>query len=305
MLCAAANLGNSMSPVIGHTGGATPPTEVAARVQAGTSHFQERETMRISTISLGALLLATAAPALAQEVTAPPPPFTVTGGVTLTTDYRFRGLSQSNDNPALQATLNLNSTTGFYAGVWASTIDGGPDGSTPALTGYGAAEVDLYAGYTKTIDAVGLDVGLLYYLYPDRSSGVNTDFFEPYASVSYTLGPVKAKVGGAYAFGGQDGLNFTASSDDNIYVYGDLAVGVPNSIVTLKGHVGYSDGALGLANITSTDKSYFDYSATAEIAGNGFTAGVSYVDTDISNFGGFAQRLNRGSTILGYLTYSF
>ena len=87
--------------------------------------------MRISTITFGALLLAaTTAPALAQD-TAPPKPFTLTGNVTLTSDYRFRGLTQSDGDGAIQGTLNLNHSSGLYVGTFVSTIDG--DGSTPAL----------------------------------------------------------------------------------------------------------------------------------------------------------------------------
>ena len=63
----------------------------------------------------------------------------------------------------------------------AGTIDGGADGSTPALTGYGDAEIDLYGGYTHTFHGVGVDVGLLYYFYGINRPGShpNTDFFEP------------------------------------------------------------------------------------------------------------------------------
>lgn len=280
----------------------------------------ERDMMRISTLTLSTLLLlATATPAFAQDEPAGPPPevdtsipdFKVTGGATLTSDYRFRGLTQSDEHAAVQGTINVNHSSGLYAGVWASTIDG--DGSTPALTGYGDAEIDLYGGFTKTMsNGVGIDVGLLYYLYAiDEAKGLNTDFFEPYASVTYTIGPVSAKLGAAYAWGGQSGLNFTSGNDDNIYVYGEASVGIPKMPVTLKGHLGYTDGSLGLVNPTGDD-TYFDWSATAEIVGGPVKFGLSYVDTDISNGQyaataprGFAQRLGRGSTILGYIGFSF
>jgi len=267
--------------------------------------------MRFSTLAPAALLLAAATPAIAQDDTAPPPTVTVTGGATAITDYRFRGLTQTNDDPALQGTVNVNHVSGFYAGVWASTIDGGPDGSTPLLTGYGDAEVDLYAGFTRTLSSgVGFDIGLLYYYYPDAASGLNTDFFEPYASVNYTIGPVNAKVGANYAWSGQDGLNFTAGSDDSLYVAGDLAVAIPNSVLTLKAHLGFTNGSLGLANPLASDDNYTDWSLTAEMAKAPFKAGISYVDTDITNdtiagVGRYAQTLGRGATVLGYVGVSF
>lgn len=298
--------------------------------------------MRISTISLGALLLAfTATPAFAQDVPAPTPdakdtaaaaPTTssdvpvvkLTGGATLISDYRFRGLTQTNGDGAVQGTLNLNSKYGFYIGTWASTIDG--SGKTPLLNGYGDAEVDLYGGYTKTFDGLTVDGGLLYYYYPSRAKSItpNTDFFEPYASISYTLGPVSTKVGGNYAWGGQKGLagfDVKGGNDDNIYVYGEAGISVPKTPVTLKGHFGYSEGALGSANPTGTfDNNYFDWSLTAEAVGGPFKVGVSYIDTNITSargsysrgrngeiakFDRFDQFYGRGATVLAYIGATF
>lgn len=270
--------------------------------------------MRFTTLLLGGLVLASATPAFAQDA-APPPAVKLSGGATLITDYRFRGTTQTDEDPAVQATLNLNSSIGFYVGTWASTIDG--TGKTPALTGYGDAEVDLYGGYTKTFkNGVGIDVGLLYYYYPSGRSAQNTDFFEPYASVSYTLGPVSTKLGAAYAWGGQAGLagfDVKGGNDDNLYAYGEAAIGVPSTPITLKGHLGYSDGALGSLNAPGTgDNNYTDWSVTAEAVGGPLKVGVSYVDTDISEVRspgferhGFAQTLGRGSTVLGYVGVSF
>ncbi|WP_423606880.1 TorF family putative porin [Sphingomonas sp. MS122] len=278
--------------------------------------------MRLTKSIAGALLLAvTATPAFAQEEpaaeaeTEASPPLTVTGGVTLITDYRFRGVTQTNEDPAIQGTINFNHESGFYAGVWASTIDGGLDGSTPALTGYGDAEVDLYAGFTKTLSGgLGFDVGLLYYLYPDGAEGLKTDFFEPYAAITYTIGPVSTKLGAAYAWGGQDGLagfDVKGGNDDNIYVYGDASVAIPTTPITVKGHLGYSAGSLGSLNVPGVlDNNYFDWSVGAEWVGGPIKGGVTYVDTDISNenvvgIGNFAQRRGRGSTVLAYIGFSF
>lgn len=267
--------------------------------------------MRISTITFGALMLAAATPAMAQD-TAPPKPFSVTGGVTLVSDYRFRGLTQTNGDAAVQSGITVNSSTGLYVGVWTSTIDGGDDGSTPALTGYGNAEVDLFGGYTKTLsNGLGFDVGLLYYYYPGGDKGLNTDFFEPYGSVSYTIGPVSTKLGFNYSWGGQSGLDFTSGSDDNIYVYGQAGVGIPGTPVTITGHLGYTSGSLGLVNLDPNDDNYWDWSLNAEAVGGPIKVGVTYMDTDITSAyvpslgGRFDQKLGRGSTVLGYVGYSF
>ena len=288
--------------------------------------------MRFSTTTLGALLLAApialgATPAFAQDVPATVPDskdapaaaptdkelplLKLTGGATLISDYRFRGLTQTNGEVAVQGTLNVNSKYGFYVGVWASSIDG--SGNTPLLAGYGDAEVDLYGGYTKTFgNGVTVDGGLLYYYYPSAVTGLNTDFFEPYASVAYTIGPVTTKVGGNYAWGGQSGLDFTTSNDDDIYVYGEASVGIPKLPVTLKGHVGYTDGSLGLANLISNKKNYFDWSVNLEVAAGPVKLGGTYVDTNISNIAvpvlapnGYAQRFGYGAKVLGYISFSF
>ena len=262
----------------------------------------------------GLMLVGAAAPAMAQDATDPPPAVKLTGGATLTSDYRFRGVTQTDEDGAVQGTINLNSAAGFYIGTWASTIDG--SGKTPALTGYGDAEVDLYGGYTRSFGGLGVDAGLLYYYYPSAVDGLNTDFFEPYASATYSIGPVAAKLGAAYAWGGQAGLaGFDAKggNDDNLYLYGEASVGIPTTPVTLKGHLGYSDGSLGSLNPAgSRDNSYADWSLTAEAVGGPLKAGVSYVDTDISNARvpgftrrGFAQQLGRGATVLGYVGVSF
>ncbi len=273
--------------------------------------------MRFSTILLSGLALAIATPAVAQDAepadasapapTDPPRELTVTGGATVTTDYRFRGLTQTNEDFAIQGTVNVNHSSGFYVGTWASSIDGGCDGSTPALTCYGGAEVDLYGGFTKTLSSgIGVDVGLLYYYYPGGKNRVNTDYFEPYASLTYTIGPVAAKAGLAYAWGGQDGLDFTTGHDDDIYVYGEGSVGIPTTPITLKGHVGYTSGSLGLANPSAGDDTYWDWSLTAEAVFLGhFKAGVSYVDTDVTDNFRFASRLGRDATVLGYVGVTF
>jgi uncharacterized protein (TIGR02001 family) len=198
--------------------------------------------MRTSTKALmAATLLAsglTAAPAFAQDEDA-------LGGVTFSgyvqgvTDYRFRGLSASGGDPAIQGSINLNHASGFYAGAWASSID---DGGTDVL---GEVELDLYAGWTGDVTpGLTADVGILRYVYPTNSFGP-VDYWEPYASLGTTYGPLNAKVGVAYAWK-QRALGFTDGTpdkDDNLYVFTDLSAGVPTTPITLNAHLGYADGA--------------------------------------------------------------
>jgi uncharacterized protein (TIGR02001 family) len=193
-----------------------------------------------ATVLAGAALAAT--PALADE-TAPPGEFTVSGNVALVTDYRFRGLSQSSGDPAIQGGITVSHRSGVYVGFWSSSTDFGVVGPTADAV-YGNQELDIFGGWTGPIGSgVTADVGLLYYAYPSGHVG-KAEFFEPYASVSTTLGPATAKVGVNYAWK-QEALNFNGGNkDDNLYVYGELGGGIPNTPLSLSAHLGYTSGAL-------------------------------------------------------------
>ena len=250
--------------------------------------------MRFSKIMLGALALAGATPALAQEATEPAPDWTTTASIGVTSDYRFRGLTQTNEDIAVQGSINLNHSSGFYVGTWGSTID-----DHTSLPGYGGTELDLYAGYTKTFEGgVGIDAGMLYYFYPGAPSTNKTDFFEPYASVFYTIGPVTAKVGANYAWSGQDGL----AGNDSLYLRGDVTAAIPNTPFSLVGHIGHTDGQLG---VLAPSSKYLDWSVGLEAVYSKFKLGVQYVDTDITSGGGYDDVIGADPTVLGYLTLSF
>ncbi len=215
---------------------------------------------------LGLALLSTTAPAFAQEAEAPPPPVTVTGSVTVVTDYRFRGVSFTDEDFGVQPTITLNHESGLYMGVWGSNLD-----DTPV---FGNVEVDLYAGYTTEVSpGTTIDVGVTYFWYPDGSG--NSDYFEPYASVRGSLGPATVKIGAAYAWS-QSALG----NNDNTYVYADFGFGIPETPVTLVAHMGYSDGSLAFGG------NYWDVALGADISFAPFTLGVRYIDTDLDNLTG-------------------
>ena len=231
--------------------------------------------MRTSVLAFAAAMVfgLPAAPAFADE-TDPPKDLTVTGYVQGVSDYRFRGYSLSGGDPAWQGTVNLNHSSGFYAGAWASTLD---DEITPF---YGDVELDLYAGWTGSLSsALTADIGVLRYVYPANHGNGPADYWEPYASLSTTLGPVGAKLGIAYA-PEQDSL----AGEDNLYVFTDLTAGIPNTPVTLTGHLGYADGIQGPRLLTlqsATDDSGFDYAlgATYALTPN-LSVGASYVGVE-------------------------
>lgn len=239
-----------------------------------------------ATLVAGCGLAAT--PAFADE-TDPPAEVTVTGNVALVTDYRFRGLSLSAGDPAVQGSINVNHASGFYAGAWASSIE---DSAV-----YGSMELDLYAGWTGSVaDGLTADVGLLYYVYPNGTVG-DANVFEPYASLTKTLGPVSAKVGVAYAWE-QNSLG----GDDNLYLYTDWGLGVPNTPISIAAHLGYTDGALSPKLLTGVSTGGgWDYSVGASYAvTSGLSASVTYVGVDGASIDGFSN-----DAVVASLKYSF
>lgn len=231
-----------------------------------------------------------AAPAFADE-TDPPADLTVTGNVTGVTDYRWRGLSLSGGDLAVQGSIQVNHSSGFYVGTWGSSLEQDP------LDIYGSAEIDVYAGWTGEISSgLTADAGVTWYTYPNGSFG-KANYLEPYASLSTTLGPVTAKAGVNYAWK-QDALG----GDDNLYLYGDLSTGIPSTPVSLNAHLGYTSGALSpkLLTLASTDGG-FDYSvgATANVTKN-LSVGVSYIGVDGNSIDGFSD-----DTVVGSIKLAF
>lgn len=228
-----------------------------------------------ATLLAGCALAAT--PALADE-TDPPSDVTVTGSVALVTDYRFRGLSLSGGDFAVQGSVNVNHSSGFYAGAWASSLEDSPI--------YGSTELDVYAGWTGQIaSGVTADVGLLYYVYPNGNVG-DANVFEPYASISGSLGPATAKVGVAYAWK-QDSLG----GDDNLYLYTDWSLAVPETPLSVSAHLGYTDGALSPKLLTGVSTSGgLDYSVGAAYQITpALSLGVSYVGVEGASIDSFSN----------------
>lgn len=142
--------------------------------------------MSIKATSLGAASLLAAAvfagPALADgmpsrgRIAEAPAPRTCTtaGNVGLTSDYVFRGISQSNQEAAVQGGVDFTCGN-WYFGVWASSINFFQEGT---------AEVDIYGGYKFTHGRFAFDVGVIYYAYPGIDSGLDADYVEVKGGVS-------------------------------------------------------------------------------------------------------------------------
>ena len=207
-------------------------------------------------VAIGAASLSM--PAIAQdeseeEINEGPGAITVSGGVAVVSDYRFRGVSLTNKDFAVQPALTVSHESGLYVGAWGSNVapNGGDD-----------AEVDLFAGFSGG-DGVTYDVGATYYLYPG-ASGFN--YVELAGKLGTTIGP--AQLGATVAY--VPSQNNTGNQD-NIYIAGNLGVGIPGTPVSLSASLGLEDGAFGNYKVD------WSFGATAEV--EGFTLGASYVDT--------------------------
>lgn len=200
---------------------------------------------------LGALAAAAATPAFAQEAAAPASAITVTGNVSLVTDYAWRNVSQSNKDMTVQGGFDVAVDGGFYAGLWASGVDFNDADDTNL-------EVDLYGGYGFEAAGLGFDVGFIYYAYPDAEDA-DYNFYEIYGGIS--------KEWGAFGLGG------TLSYDpDNETTYADVSASyaITDSFSVGAGYGKYLDGF----------GEYAGYNVGATYSAGGLDFGLSYYDND-------------------------
>lgn len=231
-----------------------------------------------------ALLAAALTPVAASAQEEEKPAVTVSGSATIASDYRFRGVSQSDKEMAVQGGITLTHESGLYAGVWGSNLAGW------GTFGGANMELDLIGGYKLPVaDNAMLDVGLVWYMYPGGAD--ESDFAEPYVKLTGTAGPATLTAGAAYAPRQHALANVSAApnsrgqSDDNLYLWGDGVLAIAGTPLTAKAHIGYSDGNPGLGpNGTSVAPTgrYWDWSLGMDATWRNLTLNLSYVDTDIS-----------------------
>lgn len=216
----------------------------------------------------------------------------LSGSAGLVSDYRFRGISQTNNGVAVQGGLTLDHVSGAYGGVWASNLAGWGD------VGGSGVELDLFGGYAFPVGGGTLDLGGTVHFYPGGAA--KSAFVEPRARLSGTIGPVGLVAGLAYAWNQSALGNWSNHPDsrpgargDNLYLWGDATSGIPGTPFSIRAHIGHSDGNPGLGpNGTSLAPTgrYWDWLVGIDYVIGPVTLGVAYVDTDINpNSGDFAR----------------
>lgn len=187
---------------------------------------------------------------------------TVAFNVGVASDYVFRGVSQTDEDPQIFAGLDATIGKG-YVGFWASNVDFGNDTS---------AEYDIYGGFKPTLGAVSLDLGVIYYGYVNKPSGPDEAYWEVKAAGSIAAGP--GTIGAAIYYSPE----FFGETGTGLYYELNGALPIPNTKFSVSGAVGrqeidaggsYTTWNLG-AGFAATDHVSFD---------------LRYWDTDEHSFG--------------------
>lgn len=203
-------------------------------------------------------------------------PHEFSANVALTTDYMYRGISQSSEGPAISGGFDYTYATGgfadFYAGIWASSLDFG-DNDT-------GIEIDYYGGFTGEFsNGISWDIGGLYYHYPetDADAAGDFDFAEVYGSLGYTFSNVmfEPAIGVSVAYS----PDFFGETGDAVYVNPTLDLSLPHgfglsfaygnqSIDEGSDYDHYVIGVNKSWNIFDFDVSYYDTSDETDCGGD-------------------------------------
>ncbi len=205
--------------------------------------------------------------------------FSVNGSVTLTSDYVFRGFSQTDEDPALQGSFDLSHETGFYVGTWGSSVDFNEDPDSIAAiddADEGAhLEIDYYGGFATDLGAMGMealsvDTGIAYFTYPGAEDDLDYDYLEYYGTASYDFGVASVSAG----FDLTD--EFFGDAGNAEHFRAGVAVPLLNDRVTLSANIG--DQSIDEAE----DYVHYNLGASVSFAEN-YSLSAKFVDTDIDD----------------------
>ena len=186
--------------------------------------------------------------------TAPPSSIDLSFNIGVASDYRFRGISLSDRDPALQGGVDISHDSGLFAGAWATTI---------AEYAGSDVELDLYAGYAGRTGGLEYSASAYYYVYPGGNDG---NYLEFQGVVGKTIGPAHFEAVIAYTPN-------QAHADDNLYLGAGASIGVPNTPFTVNIRGGRENG--GYDN-------KWDWETGISYSREWLTVSAAYVDTNYS-----------------------
>jgi uncharacterized protein (TIGR02001 family) len=247
-----------------------------------------REAGTIKSGLLAVVLVGGLAPANAEDKK-----LSLSATAALTTDYVYRGISETAENPAVQASLDASYGI-FYLGAWGSNVDFGGTGFGGEIA---TVEIDYYAGITPTWKGISFDFGGIYYTYPGAfDPGAELDYFELMTGASYTFAEKftvgvtnywSPEFGGA--LGDADALELASE-----YAFGSKLFNFFSPSVS--GLVGWQWFDL------ATDYTYWNVGLTLGFLEN-WSVDVRYWDTDIS--GCTSGLLSCDERVVGTLAASY
>ena len=260
----------------------------------------------ITTAVLGALL----APSFVFAAdAAPASDFTASYNVGLFSQYIFRGLTQTNNKPALQGGFDVSHKSGLYIGGWASNVswlrDNAGTSTAPLYNSGGSLEIDLYGGFKTEVQGVGIDLGALQYYYPGSLNSAVYDkanTTELYGALSY--GWLQAKVSGvvskdAWGFGKKYNAGTNGDDERGTY-YAELNANIPlaDTGITALLHVGRQEFNQAKSAPTNPEASYTDWKiGLTKGFDGGLNIGAFYTDTNISTANATANWTYAGKNI--------
>jgi len=234
-------------------------------------------TLKAFTLAgVAAGMLAVSAPAFAEDGGSD---FSFSGNIGITNDYVFRGFTQTNEDFAVQGGFDLEHSSGFYAGVWASNVEFLDDDGTNSTS----VEIDLYAGFSGDLGSIfTYDVTAIYYAYPGDPAGSDADYWE----FGFTLGAdiAFANVG----IGVWYSPDFFGGAGDAFYVPFTVEVPIPLGTddygLSFSGEVGYNELTNAGATWDGVTSNYVNWNLGLTLSiTDWFDLDVRYHDTDLSD----------------------
>ncbi|MFZ4762445.1 MAG: TorF family putative porin [Alphaproteobacteria bacterium] len=223
--------------------------------------------MKKNLLAASALVAATLALSTSVAQAEDKLPGKFSGTVGMTSDYVFRGVSQTNEDAAFQASIDWAHDSGVYAGIWGSNVNFGSGKNSKSNAG--DLETDVYAGYKGKVDAFTYNLGGIYYVYPGASSNLDYDYFELTVGGAYDFGIASVSAAVNYS------PDFFGTADDTAWYY-TAGVSVP------LGQYFSASANIGHQNL-DTSKDYTDWNVGVAATYDSFTLGLKYVDTNLHN----------------------